>query len=284
MVFIASSLWVVITLAFVLVGLVARLSRRFSPRYRLNQKHVWLIGCSRGIGRAVAAVLASRGAFVTLSARTELSLYTLRQQLGSKCARVMPLDITSDAVTLETAFQELRNAAPVDVVILNAAINQSNLPFEKLNIETIDRLIDTNLRAVIRLASITVPSLTDVGGVLCVVSSLAAYRGVPGASVYGATKAAITNFCQSLAVEYYGKGVSVVCVHPGFVDTPAINSLDHPKPFLMSDTAAAESIVFAIERRAPHTGFPFMMEHFVMRFSLLLPTAIYNLILSRMGR
>lgn len=273
---------VLFAVAVILVVYFARqVTSRF--RYRLNQKHVWLIGCSRGIGSATAKVLASRGAFVTLSARTESSLQTLSELLGSSCSNVLPVDITSDVDVLREAFQQVQNVAPVDVVILNAAINQSNLPFTDLDIETIDRLVDTNLRAVLRLASITTPSLTNVGGVLCVVSSLAAYRGVPGATVYGATKAAVTNFCQSLAIEKYGKGLSVVCVHPGFIDTPAIRSLDHPKPFLMSDVAAAQSIVHAIERRASHYGFPFVMEHVIMRFSRLIPTPIYNLILSRIA-
>lgn len=275
-------LYVVITLLSVAAVVVIKVSR--PPPYQLNRKHVWLIGCSRGIGRSVASVLASKGAFVTLSARTESALYTIRKQLGPNCAAVVPLDITSEANVLETAFQNVQKTAPVDVVILNAAINQSNLPFSELNFEAVDRIVDTNLRAVFRLASITIPSLTKVNGVLCVVSSLAAYRGVPGASVYGATKAAVTNFCQSLSVELYGKGPSVVCVHPGFVDTPAISSFDHPKPFIISDRAAAESIVSAIECRTPHFGFPFVMEHVVMRFSRIVPTAIYNLILSHRER
>lgn len=276
--FSTSILYVIIVLVSAAAVVVGKVSR--PPQYQLNGKHVWLIGCSRGIGRSLAGVLASKGAFVTLSARTESSLHTLRKQLGPNCASVVPLDITSDASVLETAFRDVQKTALVDVVILNAAINQSNLPFSELNIEAIDRIVDTNLRAIFRLASITVPSLTGVGGVLCVVSSLAAYRGVPGASVYGATKAAVTNFCQSLSVELYGKGPSVVCVHPGFVDTPAISSFDHPKPFIVSERAAAGSIVSAIECRTPHFGFPFVMEHVVMRFSRFVPTAIYNLILS----
>lgn len=254
---------------------------RYRTQLDLRGKHVWLIGCSRGIGRATAIVLASRGAIVTLSARTAPALETLSEIIGVKHSNVLPLDITFDTESLEKAFHDVGKFSPVDVVIVNAGINQSNLPFSNLNATTIDELIDTNFRAIVRLASITLPSITHARGVFCVVSSLAAYRGVPGASVYGATKAALTNFCQSLSVENYNKGASIVCVHPGFVDTGAIQSLNHPKPFIVSDTSAAECIVSAIERRSSHAGFPFIMEHVVMRFSNLLPSPLYNFILSR---
>lgn len=168
----------------------------------------------------------------------------------------------------------------VDVVIANAGINHSGFSFRDLDDHTMERITNTNLLGVSRTFSCVLPAMiSQKRGSLCAISSLAAYRGVPGASIYGATKAAVSSFCQSLRVELLRTGVSVTCVHPGFIDTPAIASLDHPKPMQVSSEDAAERTLYAIARGWGHYGFPWPMEHLVMPFSLLLPAALYEYVL-----
>lgn len=111
---------------------------------------------------------------------------------------------------------------------------------------------------------------------------------MPGASVYGATKAALSCFCESLAIELKALDVdvNVLCVHPGFIDTPAIEGLDHPKPFVMSARRAARTVVDAIQgqTRSSAMGFPAVMEYVVMPFGAIVPSRLYNAILAAVFR
>lgn len=115
-------------------------------------------------------------------------------------------------------------------------------------------------------------------GSVCVVSSLAAYRGVPGASVYGASKAAVSALAESVNIELLAakRDLRVVAVHPGFISTPAIANLTHPKPLLLSSPQAAELILDAIACNQRHYGFPWLMEHIVARFQQVLPSPLYE--------
>lgn len=269
----------VATVVASLVILAKIQSRRL--RKSVSGKHVWVVGASRGIGRATAQALARHGATVSISSRDTEALRQVHNSLGTGCGLMVPMDVTSDTVTLREVIDQIQQYRIIDVVILNAGINQSNKPFSQLKAHDIDHLIDTNFRSVARLAYLLLPCLRVSNGVFCVISSLSAYRGLPGASVYGATKSAVTTFCQSLAVELYDEGVDVVCVHPGFVDTSAIRSLDHPKPFLVSERSAAQRVLEAVEARQLHVGFPWFMEHVVMTLGTHVPTFLYNFILSR---
>lgn len=245
----------------------------------LKNRHVWVVGASRGLGRALACQFAKHGAIVSISARNQSALQSLSHHLRPNQGALIPLDVTESYPHILDALTQVYQIAPLDILIVNAAINQSALPFEALPIEKADSLIDTNFRSVVRLFNAVLPRLTPRGGTVCAISSLAAYRGVPGATVYAATKAAVTTFCQALAVELYSSNINVVCVHPGFIDTPAIKNLNHPKPFLVDEQTAASEVINAIVTASSHYAFPWPMEHIVMRFSRLLPTPLYNFIL-----
>lgn len=282
----ARSDWLAITcsiLAIVIAIVTGWIFRVREQHKRLRGKHVWVVGASRGIGRATAIQLARHGAIVSISARDTDRLNQVHDALGANGGAVVRLDVTSDMETLTQGVRQVEAEKALDVVILNAGINQQNRAFLALDAHTIDMLLDTNLRGVLRLAMLTVPRVRQTGGVLCVISSLAAYRGVPGASVYGATKAAVSTFCQSLAVELYDDDADVVCVHPGFVDTTAIRSLPHAKPLQMSEEGAAHCVVDAVARRKSQYGFPWLMQHVVMTVSVLMPICFYNWILKRMA-
>lgn len=280
------SLLVAVVVA-VAVALAAWLLRRHRRRRRaldaLRHKHVWIVGASRGIGRATALHLASLGASLTISSRPSDQLSDLGRQLGPRLVAVLPFDLT-DRHALKTAVHRLLHGRPVDVVIANAGINHANLPFSALPAPLIDRVLDTNFRSVAHLFSLLLPHLTRrPDPVLCAISSMAAYRGVNGASVYAASKAALTTFCQALDVELYHSPVSVVCVHPGFVLTSAISHLTNPKPLLVSPHCAAVEIVNAIANRYSHYGFPWLMEHVVLTFSTCMPTWLYNFLMPRLS-
>eukprot|EP00737_Agarophyton_chilense_P003093 gb/GEZJ01003582.1/.p2 GENE.gb/GEZJ01003582.1/~~gb/GEZJ01003582.1/.p2 ORF type:complete len:289 (-),score=47.46 gb/GEZJ01003582.1/:1555-2421(-) len=274
-------LLLLLLLALALVT-TARRRRATRAKAALRGKHVWVIGASRGIGRATAERLAALGATLTLSSRPSPELDLVAKQLRPALHAVLPFDVT-DTHAICVAAQRVSRVLPVDVVLANAGINHRNLPFVALHVAAIDAVLDTNFRSVAHLFSRVLPAMRARGGLLCAVSSLAAYRGVAGASVYAASKAALTSLCQSLSVELYNSKVSVVCVHPGFVHTSAISSLKNPKPLLITESQAAEHVVEAIAFKYSHYGFPWLMEHVVLNFSACLPTPIYNFVMSKLA-
>lgn len=266
------------TLPFLL--LLAFLARILPPPLStLRDKHVWIIGASRGLGAALARLCALHGARVTVSSRTLTPTSPIVQTLRNLNAlgAIIPLDQTADWATLSAAVDSACRVAPLDVVILNAGINHRGRRFDTLTHADVDAVIAVNFTGVARLLRLCVMRVND-GGCICVVSSLAGYRGVRGGSVYGATKAAVRVLCEAVGAEVAGR-VDVVCACPGFVDTDAIRSLHHPKPMLMTEDAAALEVMRGVLARWRVYGFPWLMEQVVMRLARAAPTAFYERVL-----
>lgn len=262
--------------------------RRRNFTQRVRNGHVWVIGSSQGLGSEMVRLLHDEEHVrkLTISSRNTAKLESLKSSLSSsgnsQMVHVLPFDVRQgDNDAIQSIIPR-----DVDVIIVNAGINQNDEPFPWLDIERIDAIIDTNLRGAVRLVHFVLPRMIERGSpaTICVVSSLAAYRGVPGASVYGATKAALSSFCQSLSIELRALNIpiNILCVHPGFIDTPAIQSLDHAKPFIISASRAARIIIDEILFRpySHEMGFPAVMEYLVMPFASMVPTEIYNTVLS----
>lgn len=221
---------------------------------------------------------------MTISARNSERLFAAAASLGGNI-RVVATDVTRSDDLCRAHKEVERGHGAVDIAIANAGINHKGLPFVKISEVDAQAVVMTNLLGTIRMFQLVLPSmLARNSGVLCAVSSLAGYRGVPGASVYGCTKAGITSLCQSLGVELYGSGVEICCVHPGFIDTPAISKLSHPKPFLMQPSEAAREIMLSIARKRHHVGFPWPMEFAAARMSALMPSSLYEWILSKSAK
>ena len=93
-------------------------------------------------------------------------------------------------------------------------------------------------------------------GHLVAVSSLAAYKGLPGESAYCASKAAVNTYMEGLRIHLRGKGVAVTTVCPGFVKTPMTAMNDFQMPWVMNADEAARRIVRALRRRPAVCNFP----------------------------
>ncbi len=275
------------SLSFLLVIALHRIYLRVTRTARLRRyfhgRHVWVVGASQGIGRAMCLRLHDFGARLTISSRTVSALDKIRSACGGeRCCRVLLLDVSAGSETVRKAWSIANESSRVDDLILNAGINQQGKQFTALSAANIDQVLNTNLVGVTHLCHAAASAMRC--GTICVVSSLAAYRGLPGGSVYGATKAAVTSLCTSINIELLARGnrlLRAIAVHPGFVDTPAIRGLDHPKPFLMSESSAAELILDAIACGKRHYGFPWIMEHVVAPFQCALPSPLYEHVISR---
>jgi len=246
-----------------------------------NDQRVWIIGASSGIGAALAGALLQRGARVAVSARREDALRAVTA--GHLAARVAAFDLT-DRVAFAGAQDELRAAwGGIDLVVFCAG---AHVPMRawQLDADSIDRLIDINLRAPMAATAQVIPQLLRQGrGALAFVSSVAGYRGLPKAAAYGPTKAALINFAETLYLDLAPRGVSVFLINPGFVATPMTATNDFEMPALISPQQAAEEIIAGFGRGSFEIHFP---RRFTWWLKLLriLPYPLYFALVRRFTR
>ena len=180
---------------------------------------VWIIGASTGIGAATARALLGAGARVALSARSADKLHDGR---GRQRARRWSSRSTSPIRRRwRPPWARIRAQwQGVDLVLIVAGTHQEVRAWE-LNEKDSRALLETNLHGVVNTAAAVLPGLLAQGhGALGIVSSVAGYRGLPKALIYGASKAALINFAETLYLDLHPKGLGVYLIMPGFVKTP----------------------------------------------------------------
>ena len=190
-----------------------------TPSFRLDGLRALVTGASKGIGRAGAVALAAAGADVVLAARSLDELEETATALGEAghAARAAQLDVTDrDAVR---ALVE--SAGPFDILLNNAGTNIRQ-PFLDVPDESLDRLLDLNIRAMFTVAQAVARGMTEQGrgGAIINLSSVNGHVAGANRSVYTATKHAIEGLTKAMAFELGPKGIRVNAVAPGFVETP----------------------------------------------------------------
>jgi short-subunit dehydrogenase len=248
----------------------------------LAGKRIWLTGASSGIGRAVAIQLASRGAICALTARNEEALQRLRVQIESKNGRALALpgDVTDAARMNDIAGELESRLGGIDVLIANAGTHVFTKP-EQFNADEYLDLMTLNYGGMLRCIEAVLPAmLKRKSGHIVGVSSLAGFRGIPRAAAYGASKAAIINFLESLRFHLNLSNIHVTIVTPGFVRTPLTDKNDFQMPFLTEPDQAARIICSGIEREKDLIAFPFPFST-AMRLMRILPYPIYKWIMMK---
>jgi NAD(P)-dependent dehydrogenase (short-subunit alcohol dehydrogenase family) len=183
----------------------------------LSGKRVLITGAARGIGAETARVLAQRGARLSLVGLEPAGLQALAAELGPDHAW-FEADVTDQAALEAAAAGTVEKLGGIDVVIANAGI----APFGTLthgDPDAFARCVEINLTGVIRTVRATAAYVTAAEGYFLLVSSVSAFTGVPGVSVYAATKAGVESIANSLRLEVAGAGVAVGVAHPGWIDT-----------------------------------------------------------------
>lgn len=227
----------------------------------LAGRTVLVTGPARGIGAAVARLLAARGARLSLVGLEPQRLAALAAELGPAHAW-FACDVT-DQPSLDRAIDgTVRALGGIDVVVANAGI-ASHGTIAVTPVEALVRTIDVNLGGVVRTVSATLPHVTERRGYYLLVSSAAALAAMPGLSAYAASKAGVEFFANALRLEVAHRGVDVGTAHPAWVDTDMVRdprrelaSFDAtlktlPGPFgtVTPVAACAAAFVHAIERR-----------------------------------
>jgi NAD(P)-dependent dehydrogenase (short-subunit alcohol dehydrogenase family) len=246
-------------------------------------QHVWIIGASTGIGASVAQQLLVKGARVAISARRQAALDELARTEVQ--AQVLPvaLDITDHASVLRARDQILQHWQRIDTVLIVAG-GYSEMRADSFDLEAANRLIDLNLRGVFNCLDAVLPMLLKQGsGGIGIVASVAGYSGLPKALVYGPTKAALINLCESLYFDLRPRGVAVYQINPGFVDTPLTKGNDFPMPGLMTAPHAAHKLIRGMERGAFHIHFPRQFTN-TLRLARLLPYRWYFWLIAKVTK
>ena len=178
---------------------------------------VAVTGAGTGIGRATARAFAAEGACVLAIGRRPGPL----RETAAGHERITPLaaDVTAagEPERIASVARELRGR--LDVLVNNAGIVRGGA-LGAITPDTVASQVAVNLTAPVLLAQAALPLLEEAGGVIVNVSTSVAQRAWPGSSVYAATKAALETLTRSWAVELAPRGIRVVAVAPGAIDTP----------------------------------------------------------------
>ncbi|MBK1649090.1 3-oxoacyl-ACP reductase FabG [Rhabdochromatium marinum] len=189
-------------------------------------------GASRGIGRAIAAVLGQQGMRVAGTATTEEGAQRIQQELSSQGHEALGLCLNlTDTASMDAALERINQtfgAAPL-VLVNNAGITRDNLMM-RMKDEEWDAIIATNLSAVFQLTKRCMRAMTKARyGRIINITSVVGFSGNAGQTNYAAAKAGLVGFSKSLAREIGARGVTVNCVAPGFIDTDMTSSLPEPQ-------------------------------------------------------
>lgn len=236
-------------------------------------KHVWIIGASSGIGRALATTLASRGAQLALSARRADELDQLVAMLGNN-HRAFTLDVADAAAFTATAAAVRHHFGTIDCIIMLAGI-YTPTSLERMDIADARRIIDTNVMGSLHCLHAVLPHLRKQGsGQIALCASVAGYRGLPNAQPYAATKAAIINLAETTYIEEARNGIDVRLISPGFVRTPMTDKNSFHMPMIISPESAADAIADGLLSSAFEIHFPKRFT-WLMKILQLLPNALY---------
>jgi short-subunit dehydrogenase len=260
---------------------------------------ILITGASNGIGAALAQVYAKPGVSLHLTGRDTARLdavASLCRAHGADVATVA-LDVT-DRVAMADWIVARDAARPLDLVIANAGISAGTGGIARADgIEApqqAQRIFAVNVDGVFNTVEPAVTLMRKhalragvpaeaTRGQIAIVSSLAGFRGFPGAPAYSASKAAVKAWGEALRplLAPHGIAVSVVC--PGFVTTAMTARNDFRMPFLMSAEAAAVRIRDGLARGGSRIAFPWPM-HAAAWFLAALPPVLSDRLLTRLPR
>ncbi len=236
----------------------------------------WVTGAGKGLGRHIALQLAQEGWKVAATSRTPADLNGLAAEGESLPGAIVPLvgDITDRAQIDHLVSKIEQEMGPLNLAVLNAG-TYIRFGLEDFSAEKFINQIDINVGGTVNsLAPVLAAMRRRRSGTIAIVSSLSAYRGLPMASAYGASKAALTNMCESLKPECDQHGIQLSVIHPGFVRTPLTDKNDFEMPFLMEPEDAARRVLDGIRAGKFEILFPIRFV-LILKFLRCLPYSIY---------
>jgi short-subunit dehydrogenase len=231
-----------------------------------------ITGASSGIGWSLAQTLAAEGCKVGLVARRRSQLADLAGQIEKSggVAAFAEADVAERSHVVAAIHDIAARLGPVDLLLANAGVGAPTT-IEPFNVPDIEKQFLVNVLGVVYSLEAVLPQMLQRRrGHIAAISSLAAYKGLPGESAYTSSKAAVNVFMDGLRVQLRSKGIAVTTVCPGFVKTPMTEVNEFKMPWLLTAEEAARRIVRALKRKRKVYNFPWQMALF-MRFARWAP-------------
>ena len=204
----------------------------------MQGKIALVTGATRGIGRAIAEELMSKGAFVIGTATSEKGAESISAYLGEK-GRGLVLNV-ADQSSIETALEHIKQEfGDIDILVNNAGITRDNLLMRMKDDEWFD-ILQTNLTSVYHLSKAMLRSMMKKRfGRIITIGSVVGSMGNPGQSNYCAAKAGLIGFSKGLPKEVASRGITVNVVAPGFIATDMTDVLtEEQKNGILSNVPA----------------------------------------------
>jgi serine 3-dehydrogenase len=178
-----------------------------------------ITGATSGFGAATARRFVNAGWRVIATGRRADRLQQLVAELGAEHAHAAVFDMR-DAAAMQVAIEALpENFRGIDLLVNNAGLAQGTLPAQNATLDDWQRMIDTNITALVTLTRHVLPKLIDRRGAIINISSTAATYPYAGGNVYGGTKAFVSQFSLGLRSDLHGTGVRVTTLEPGMAET-----------------------------------------------------------------
>ncbi len=200
---------------------------------RLEGKVAVVTGASSDIGKGIVSRFVQEGAKVVLIARNLDGLESARQEIGSKKSTVsISCDLLDESYTTQVINQIMDTYGKIDILVNNAGTINDPVHFHTMPTPEIKRVLDVNLLGMFHITKAVLAKMYEVrSGSIVNVGSISGERAIPRVhlAVYSATKAAISMFTKSIAVEYARRTIRCNCVNPGIVNSGMIKPyLDDP--------------------------------------------------------
>ena len=237
-----------------------------------NQKKIWITGASSGIGKALAKKFALEGWKVAVSARRK---EILDEMANNENISSYPLDVTNQDQINNTFTKIINDFGNLDLCVFSSGTYDPKLE-QEINIKQNKFVMETNFFGVLHcIKSVEKYFKEKRDGHISIVSSIAAYRGLPNSSGYGPSKAALTNLTESLYFDFKKYNVRISLVSPGFIKTPLTDKNDFPMPFIKSPEYAANKMFIGLTKtKAFEIHFPKALT-LLLKFLRILPYKIY---------
>jgi len=242
-------------------------------------KNIWITGASSGIGKALAIKFTTEGWHVAASARRE----NLLQELNNNNLNIhsFPLDVRDESQTKKVFQNIIEKLKTIDIAVFCTGIHDPEAE-KKLNSEKIREIMETNFFGTVNcIMAVNEYFKERKSGHISIVSSVAGYRGLPAASGYCASKAALTSLGESLYFDFKRHGVRVSVISPGFIKTPMTDKNKFPMPMIKSAEYAAEKMFIGLTKKNVfeiHFPLAFTM---LMKLLKIMPNWLYFIIASK---
>lgn len=190
--------------------------------FDLTGKTTLVTGASGGIGSAIVSALVTQGANVVLTGTREQVLREVAASLDLKPdqkAEVITANLSEPEAASQLIAASEAAIGPVDILVNNAGLTRDGL-LMRMKDEDWQTVLDVNLTAVMRLSRAVLRGMMKARwGRIIQISSVVGYTGNPGQTNYAASKAGMTGFTKSLAIEVASRGVTANVIAPGFIQT-----------------------------------------------------------------